>query len=81
MKTFHARLPITGTSVTVTLPVNVYYTTPPIVQLTIEGAITHVDIVRNLNDLGDLGFVYTSIEFTFQAGAVGKYFNVTVSPE
>ena len=81
MISFHARLPVTGTTVTVTLPPNVYYATPPIIQVTIEGATTDVGITRNIEDLGSIGFVYTFVDFTFQAGAVGKYFNVTITPE
>jgi len=79
--TFQARLPITGATVTVMLPANVYYATPPIIQVTIEGGVTDVGITRNLQEIGALGFVYTSIDFTFQVGAVGKYFNVTITPE
>lgn len=78
---FSARLPVSSTSVTVTLPPNAYFSTPPIVHVTIEGAPTDVSITRNSEEIGGNGFMITSIDIGFQAGAVGKYFNISVIAE
>ena len=78
---FNARLPVSGTSVTVTFPVNVFFSTPPIIHVTIEGAPTEVSITRNSEEIGGHGFVYTSVTLGFQSGAVGKTFNISVIPE
>jgi len=78
---FNARLPVSGASVTVTFPANVFFSVPPIINVTIEGAPTEVSITRNSEELGGHGFVYTSVTIGFQSGAIGKFFNITVIPE
>lgn len=78
---FNARLPITSTSITVTFPDNIIFSTPPIIQITIEGAATNVAIERNSVIYGDYGFIYKSVTLTFETGAVGHIFNMTVFPE
>lgn len=78
---FSARLPVSATSVTVTLPPNAYFSTPPVVLVTVEGAPTDVSISRDAEEIGGHGFMITSIVIGFQAGAVGKMFNIAVIAE
>lgn len=78
---YRVRVPITDVTMDLTFPVNTFFSTEPIVHVTIEGAATNVAITRNSTLLGSFGYVYTSLTLGFDAGAVGKYVNVSVHGE
>jgi hypothetical protein len=78
MARFARNLPIPGTSVTVTFPPGTYFVTEPAVVVGILGAPTHYDAVLVHHSVAGVGEVYTSINLTFQAGAVGKQFALIV---
>lgn len=79
MKTLARNLAVTGTSITVTFPAGTFFVTEPAILVTILGAATNVNATLNGQTLPDLGWVYTSLTLTFDAGAVGKRFSLLIA--
>ena len=78
MQTLARNLPITGTEITVTFPPGTYFVTEPAVLVTVLGAPTEVDAVLVHNLVAGIGEVYTELQLTFAAGAVGHRFSLAV---
>jgi hypothetical protein len=72
-------LAITSTApITLDFPAGQYLVTEPVVLVTVSGAPTNVTITASPTSMGDLGSVYTNVQLTFDAGAVGKRAHVMV---
>jgi hypothetical protein len=67
---------VTGTTVHIDFP-DQTFVLEPVVYVCINGAVTQAEWVLNTSVVGGASY-YTSIDLTFQAGAVGKQFSLIV---
>jgi hypothetical protein len=68
---------ITGQTVHFTFPQGVFFVVEPSVLITVCGAPTNVDVVLNYEVVGGAS-VFTSMDLTFDANAVGKKFSLLI---
>lgn len=69
---------IAATVVHVDYQVQDYYVSEPVVLATVLGDVTNVAVAHVAQNITGLGYVYTGLDLTFQAGAVGKNFSLLV---
>jgi len=70
---------ISSTTIHVDFPASSYFVNEPAVLVTIWGAPTQVDVALNTAVISGVGAVITSMDLTFQAGAVGKRASILVT--
>lgn len=69
---------IAGTAVHIDYQPQDYYINEPVVFVTVLGDVTNVAVAHVAQNITGQGYVYTGLDLTFQAGAVGKSFSLLV---
>lgn len=64
--------PITEEVISISLPETYFTADPPFVLAMINGGVTELTVAGVIEEIEKLGNVYTKVQFTFPASAIGK---------
>lgn len=81
MITLSRNLPITDALMHVDFLSQDYFVNPPAVLVTVMEGVTEVTVILNMENVPNLGNVYTGVDLLFPVGYVGKRFSLLVHGE
>jgi hypothetical protein len=81
MITLSRILPITDALMHVDFLSQDYFVNPPAVLVTVMEGVTEVTVILNMENVPNLGNVYTGVDLLFPVGYVGKRFSLLVHGE